>query len=103
MNSTLTEPEAFIPDYDEFHKVNMKAFMDGHGNQPGDADKAVERIVDVVRGEGMAAGKPFPRWLFLGSDCEKNVRDKIDVTLQTLDTWKDVISSIDRDTTTNPK
>jgi NAD(P)-dependent dehydrogenase (short-subunit alcohol dehydrogenase family) len=61
--------------------------------QPGDAKRAVERIVDVVRGEGVAAGKPWPLWLFLGKDSEETVNGKIEEVAKNLDQWKDVVRS----------
>lgn len=65
------------------------------GNQPGDPKKAVERIVDVVRSEGMAAGRPIPDRLPLGSDCLDTIRAKCHETLKLCDDWEDIIKSTD--------
>jgi NAD(P)-dependent dehydrogenase (short-subunit alcohol dehydrogenase family) len=68
-------------------------FQSQGGKQPGDPKKAAERIIDVVRGEGAAAGKPWPLWLFLGKDSEDTVRGKIEEVAKNLDQWKDVVRS----------
>lgn len=51
-------------------------------------------IVDVVRGEGPAKGKPMPLWLLLGKDSEEDLRENIQVRLANLEEWKDVTRSV---------
>ena len=46
------------------------------GNQRGDSVKCVERVIDVVKSEGMAAGRSMPKRLPLGSDTMEFVRAK---------------------------
>ena len=66
-----------IEDYDSVRRSAMTRFASIPGREPGDPDKAVEAIVlDVVRGEGVAKGKPWPDYLFLGDDAEAAVRTK---------------------------
>ena len=52
-------------------------------------------MVDLVRGEGIAAGKPFPRALALGTDCYKTVENASRNALARLEEWKDVTLSTD--------
>lgn len=52
-------------------------------------------IVDVVRGEGQAAGKRMPAVLAIGSDCYQIVRSALEDAIDRLDTWKDVTISTD--------
>lgn len=66
-----------------------------HGRQPGDPRKAVERIVDVVRSEGMAARKELPVRLPLGGDALAVIRKKCEETLKICEDWEDLISGID--------
>jgi len=66
-----------------------------NGKQPGDPLKGVEVMVDVVRGEGVAEGKPFPPLLILGSDCFDVVKTECEKTLARLEEWKDVSESTD--------
>ncbi|KAG6874717.1 hypothetical protein C0992_006862, partial [Termitomyces sp. T32_za158] len=66
-------------------------FMDRFdGTQPGDPIKGVQVIVDVVRGEGVARGKPFPTVLAVGSDCYNVAKTEAEKTLLRLKEWKDV-------------
>ncbi len=51
--------------------------------------------MDLVRGEGSAKGKQFPRIPALGSDCYNKIRDETEKTLQTLEEWKEVTKSTD--------
>ena len=39
----------------------------------GDPDKAMEAVVDVVKGQGVANGKPWPFYLFLGEEAYRDV------------------------------
>lgn len=63
------------------------------GKQPGDPAKAMNIVVDFVRGEGVAEGKEIPPWLVLGSGAEQNLRDCMAERLQNLDEWIDVTRS----------
>lgn len=66
-----------------------------NGKQPGDPLKGVKIIVDVVRGEGQAAGKEFPPALALGTDCYSTAKGESEQSLRLLEEWKEVSSSTD--------
>lgn len=66
-----------------------------NGKQPGDPAEGVRVIVDVVRGEGGAAGKPFPTSLVLGSDALNVARTVSTEALAHLDEWQTVSVSTD--------
>jgi hypothetical protein len=66
-----------------------------NGKQPGDPLKGVKIMVDVVRGEGQAAGKEFPPALALGTDCYTVVKTESERSLRLLEEWKDVTASTD--------
>ena len=66
-----------------------------NGKQPGDPKKGVEVMLDVIRGEGIAAGRPTPLVLGLGSDISNTIKEVCDEKLKQLDKWKDVIYSTD--------
>ncbi|KAF8335134.1 hypothetical protein F5887DRAFT_620328 [Amanita rubescens] len=83
--------------YDDIRAAAAKRFASVPGNEKGDAVKAMEVVVDVVRGEGIAKGKPWPGLLVLGEDSERDVRNKCQATLQMLDTWGDVAKSVNLD------
>ncbi|KAK4221771.1 hypothetical protein QBC38DRAFT_116957 [Podospora fimiseda] len=61
---------------------------------PGDIAKLPDAIIDVVKGEGLAKGRPFPLRVLLGSDTLDAVRQKINEQTQLIDTWEDVTLSV---------
>ena len=66
-----------------------------NGKQPGDPAKAVELMLDLIRGEGAAAGKDLPPVAYLGSDCVEAVKKSCQTTLQRIEEWETVFSSTD--------
>ncbi|KAI0259360.1 NAD-P-binding protein [Gloeopeniophorella convolvens] len=61
----------------------------------GDPALGMDALVDVVRGEGRAAGRgPPPLWLFLGEDSMRDVRLRSERLQATMDEWKDVGSNL---------
>lgn len=86
-----------IPDYDEFSK-GMAQFLEAiHGNEPGDPKKAIQVMLDVVKAEGVAAGKATPERLPLGADALDPMRKKCLDTLALFNEWEEVIRSTDVD------
>jgi len=109
---TLVQPGAFrtegiygqayfttnpVPAYDQTRAISMARFASVPGHEKGDPDKAAEVIVDVVRGEGVAKGRPWPPYLFLGEDAEADVRSKCSKILATVDQWADVARAVSFD------
>ncbi|KAK7449195.1 hypothetical protein VKT23_013341 [Stygiomarasmius scandens] len=84
-----------IGDYEEMGRRNEGYLAASHNKQLGDPAKAVRIIVDVVRGEGVAKNKPFPKNLHLGSDCYEMARVSAEESLNTLEEWKVVVCSTD--------
>ncbi|TFK69342.1 NAD(P)-binding protein [Pluteus cervinus] len=84
-----------IPDYQEMTDKANASLAAYNGRQPGDPQKGVNVILDVIRGEGVAVGKPFPSSLQLGSDCYRIVKEEQEKTLTSLELWKDVSISTD--------
>ncbi len=66
----------------------MNLFSAYNTNQPGDPKKGVQVMLDVVRGEGVAQGKEFPKSLLLGSDCFGSVQKQLDDYLKLQSEWK---------------
>jgi hypothetical protein len=86
-----------IADYGELTAMLQGILASIDGKQPGDPKKAVEVVIDVVKGEGCAKGREMPFELPLGRDCVKDIRAKCEGMLKVLDDWKDVIESTDFD------
>ncbi|MCJ1432022.1 hypothetical protein MMC27_001378 [Xylographa pallens] len=84
-----------IGDYVTLSDEVLEGCVAETGSQPGDPRKGVERIIDVVKGEGMAKGKKMPERLPLGRDALEGIREKCEETLRLCDQWEDLISSTD--------
>jgi NAD(P)-dependent dehydrogenase (short-subunit alcohol dehydrogenase family) len=86
-----------IPYYDDLRTAAVERFDSVPGTELGDPVKAMEAVADVVRGEGVAKGRPWPQYLILGEDAERDVRSKCQKILDALDEWKDVTGSVSYD------
>lgn len=86
-----------INDYTEI--INgLAGYMDSLNNaQVGDPKKGAKLMVDVIRGEGAAAGKELPLRLPMGSDILEEIRQKCKDTLAICDEWEKEILSTDFD------
>lgn len=65
------------------------------GNEPGDSRKAVERMIELTKGTGMAAGKSVPLRVPLGTDGWTRIKAKCEETLRICDEWEEVAKSTD--------
>ena len=84
-----------LPEYAGIAKAVPELIASLPGNEPGDTRKAVERVADIVHGEGLAAGKAFPPRLPLGSDGLECVRQRCQETLKICDEFEELIKSTD--------
>lgn len=84
-----------IPAYDAMREEEMARFNKLWHKARGDTDRAVEVIVDVVRGEGCAAGRTLPFWLLLGNATYVNARAHAERLAQDMDAWQDVAKDLD--------
>jgi len=86
-----------IPGNDAMRAKAENAFTSVAGTEKGDPDKAMEVVVDVVRGEGKATGREWPLYLALGEDSEKDIRAKVGKLVRHVDECGDVIRSVSFD------
>lgn len=82
-----------IEDYRELSATLIGQFANLNGNQPGDARKGVERIIDVVKGENGIAGKEWPHSLLLGPDAVLGIRKKCEDVLRQVAEWEALSTS----------
>lgn len=68
---------------------------DINGKQPGDPQKAATTMIDVVKGEGIAAGREIPTVIVLGSDAHGVIKGACEEVLERLESWKDVTCATD--------
>lgn len=66
-----------------------------HGKQPGDPDKGVQRIYDVVTGTGLGVGMEAELRLPLGSDCYGMMQTKVQRLTETMERLKEITTGAD--------
>ncbi|KAM5355049.1 hypothetical protein ACJ41O_001695 [Fusarium nematophilum] len=86
--------EAYTP---LFVSLVTKFATNPEAHMPGDLAKAATRIVDVVKREGLAAGKPWAVRVAIGSDGMGSAKQRSEEQLQLIEAWKDVSTSTDRE------
>lgn len=86
-----------IHDYDEMRAAAMKRIKWAREHMPGDPSKAMELLVDVVRGEGKAKGKAWPLYLPMGAVTDDAIQAKTKKMLGVLDQWRDIIRDLNLD------
>jgi len=79
-----------VPAYHDHREASAARFKSVPGTEKGDPARGMALVVDVVRGEGRAAGRETPRLLLLGEDAVRDVVDKSHRTLALVEDWKDV-------------
>jgi NAD(P)-dependent dehydrogenase (short-subunit alcohol dehydrogenase family) len=84
-----------LEDYKPLCEAVFSSSRATEGNQTGDPVKGVNRVIDIVKGEGYAAGKKFPPWVLLGPDVLAVARKKMEDNLKLLDEWAELSSSTD--------
>ncbi|TFY71380.1 hypothetical protein EVG20_g1624 [Dentipellis fragilis] len=93
--SQRTESTTRIKDYDEACGAAAAALAAYDGKQPGDPIKGIKVMVDLIRGEGVAAGRKVPHTIQFGSDTLKTVKDFCAETTGRIEEWGDVFASTD--------
>ncbi|PFH46284.1 hypothetical protein AMATHDRAFT_155736 [Amanita thiersii Skay4041] len=97
MFSTPYYQDNRISDYDKLRSDSVERMKQFAGSFKGDPNKAMELVVDVVRREGKAKGRPWSLYLFLGNEAYDSVRAKCKEVLENLDSWEDVGKDLDFD------
>lgn len=83
--------------YDNTREAIMNRFTNLAGTEKGDPAKAMNLLVDIVKGEGKAKGKEWPNLLVLGKDAYADVRMKCEQTMHALEAWEDVATDLEFD------
>lgn len=92
-NGTVVSPslEDYGPEFAAIGELSSSI----PGTQPGDPSRCVERIIDVVKSEGLAAGKEIPPFVGLGSDGFRTIRKRAERMVQICDKWEELSKSTD--------
>ncbi|KAL6307085.1 NAD(P)-binding protein [Sparassis latifolia] len=97
IHSAPITAERRIPAYDGTRAAMQAVFRDVAVNAPGDPAKAMELLVDVVKGEGAARGHEMPLYLMLGGVTFSDVRVHQKKVSACLDGWEGVASDLNFD------
>ncbi|KAF7980286.1 hypothetical protein HWV62_39055 [Athelia sp. TMB] len=84
-----------IGDYAEGGRAADGMLQAYNGQQPGDPEKGAQLVVDIIRGEGKAAGRVVPSVVSLGSDAYAGIRAACEEKIRVLDEWKEVTVGTD--------
>ena len=76
-------------DYTAIHDAVKEGLDKANLAQPGDPNKAAERLVDAVKGQGGAIGRAMPTRLVIGADAYQAIRNKCEMMLKVCDEWQD--------------
>jgi len=79
-----------FPDYDAGRELVRNRFDSVAGTEKGDPAKGMELLVDVVRKEGKFERRELPLWLALGSDSERDFRQRARRVVESLDANSDI-------------
>ncbi|KAI1025315.1 hypothetical protein LB505_009628 [Fusarium chuoi] len=87
--------EARVPEFAQFNEAVRQAEATLTENSPGDPEKAVARMIELVKGTGFAEGKTLPLRVPLGSDSWSRVKSKCEETLEICREWEELAKSVD--------
>ncbi|KAF5253932.1 hypothetical protein FANTH_1257 [Fusarium anthophilum] len=87
--------EPRVPEYAQFNDAVRQAEATLTESSPGDPGKAVARMIELVKGIGMAEGRKVPLRVPLGSDSWLRIKTKCEETLQICREWEDLAKSVD--------
>ncbi|KAH7232744.1 hypothetical protein BKA59DRAFT_408597 [Fusarium tricinctum] len=85
-----------IADYGKLQGELGAMFMKAFPQRTGELEKVATAIVDIMKGEGKATGKPWAVNIALGSDAFDCGEQKSEEQLKLLREWKDVSYATDR-------
>ncbi|KAJ5040369.1 uncharacterized protein L3040_006025 [Drepanopeziza brunnea f. sp. 'multigermtubi'] len=86
-----------VDDYKDMVRIVAEGNGEMDGNQLGNPELGIKRILDVLRGEGMAAGKLLPARVSVGSDAADLIREKCEENLRLVGKWEALAQSTDFD------
>ena len=90
-------PPTAIDEYAEIQAAVREGFKQADYTQPGDPNKAADRLIDGVKGQGGAEGRPMPARLVIGADAFQAIRNKCQMLLKVCDEWEEFGSNTNID------
>lgn len=96
MNGIKMSPTS-IPEYQSIMEGLGQMAQAMYGNSSGDADKCCNLVIDVLKGEGIAAGRTMPLQIPVGLDSYETISRLAADMVKTCEDWKDVSCSTEGD------
>lgn len=84
-----------VPFWQPLNEAARVRSRGNYENPPGDASDMVSKVIQIVKGTGVAAGREIPLRIPFGSDCLGEMRRKIEQLQKTYTDWEDVANSTD--------
>ncbi|KAF5617843.1 Zn(II)2Cys6 transcription factor [Fusarium sp. NRRL 25303] len=88
----LQPKQSQIADYESASETHHKHLHGGDLKQPGNPERFVEIVLDLVRQEGCAEGKGIPFRLPVGKDAVEEIGAKVRNVLETMQEWDSIIT-----------
>ena len=93
--SNLHAVKPRLPEYAQLNEMIAKLQASFATDSPGDAEKGVAAMIDLVKGTGLAAGKTIPVRVPIGTDCLAAIRKECEETLAICAEWEEFAKSTD--------
>ncbi|CEI68015.1 unnamed protein product [Fusarium venenatum] len=91
----LRAKQSQIPDYQSASETHHGHLHGGDLKQPGNPEKFVAVVLDLVKKEGCAQGKTIPFRLPVGKDAVEEIGAKVGDILEIMKEWDSVITETD--------
>ena len=93
--SNLKAKKSQVTEYASASETHMNFLSAADFTQPGNPEKFVRLVLDLVRVEGVAEGRTIPFRLPVGTDSYEEIRAKIQDVEKLLEEWQPIITSTD--------
>lgn len=84
-----------VPFWQPLNEAARRRGQGNYENPAGDAADMISKVIQIVKGTGVAQGRTIPLRIPFGSDCLAEMRKKIEVLQRTYSEWEDVANSTD--------
>lgn len=91
----LHHVDARVPEYASFNEAVRQVEASLTASALGDPEKVVARMIELVKGTGMASGRKVPLRVPLGSDSLSKIKTKCEEMLEICREWEEVAKSTD--------
>jgi hypothetical protein len=94
-DTNLKFKQSQIPEYEAATEIHGGYLRSEDSKQPGDPEKFVKIVIDLVRQEGCSQGKKIPFRLPIGADAVTEIKGKLQEVTDIMEEWDTVITRTD--------